>query len=72
MPKIHQLHSELTIRTDLNTAWDFISSPKNLSLITPDDMVFEIVSDLPVEMHEGLLVEYRVGIPLIGKKSWLS
>ena len=72
MSKIHQIHSELTIQTDLDTAWDFIRSPKNLDLITPDDMVFEIVSDLPEEMHEGLLVEYRVGIPMIGKQTWLS
>ena len=72
MPKIHQLHSELTIQTDLKTAWDFIRSPKNLDLITPDDMVFEIVNDLPEEMHEGLLVEYRVGIPMIGEQTWLS
>lgn len=72
MTKIHQLHSELTIQTDLETAWDFIRSPKNLDLITPDDMVFEIVSDLPEEMHEGLLVEYRVGIPMIGEQTWLS
>jgi ligand-binding SRPBCC domain-containing protein len=35
-------------------------------------MVFEIVSNLPEEMHEGLLVEYRVGIPLLGKQTWLS
>ena len=72
MPKIHQLHSEITIKTDLDTAWDFIGSPKNLDLITPDDMVFEIVSDPPEEMHEGLLVEYRVGIPVLGKQTWLS
>ena len=72
MPKIHQLHSEITIKTDLDTAWDFISSPKNLDLITPDDMVFEIVSDLPEKMQEGLLVEYRVGIPILGKQTWLS
>ena len=72
MPKIYQLHSEITIKTDLDTAWDFIGSPKNLDLITPDDMIFEIVSDLPEEMHEGLLVEYRVGIPILGKQNWLS
>ena len=72
MPNIHQLHNELTIQTDLDTAWDFISSPKNLDLITPDDMVFEIVSDLPEKMQEGLLVEYRVGIPFLGKQTWLS
>ena len=72
MPKIHNLYSELTIQTDLHTAWDFIRSPKNLDIITPNDISFQIVSDLPEEMHEGLLVEYQVSIPIIGKQTWLS
>ena len=72
MPKIYQLHSEITIQTDLDTAWQFICSPKNLELITPNDMDFEIVSDLPEEMQDGLLVEYRVGVPVLGKQTWLS
>jgi ligand-binding SRPBCC domain-containing protein len=72
MPKIHHLHCELTLDTDLDTAWEFIRSPKNLDLITPDDMSFEIVSPLPEAMYEGLLIEYRVGIPFLGKQTWLS
>lgn len=72
MPKIYQIKRDLTIRTDLKTAWDFIRSPANLNKITPGDMDFEIVSDLPDEMFDGLLVEYRVGIPLIGKQTWLT
>ena len=72
MPKIHQLHREQTIATDLVTAWDFIRSPSNLDKITPDDMDFEIVSELPDEMYDGLLIEYRVGVPFLGKQSWLS
>ncbi len=72
MPKIHQLSREQIIATDLNTAWDFIRSPANLDKITPDDMAFEIVSDLPEEMYDGLLIEYRVGIPFMGKQTWLT
>lgn len=72
MPKVHQIKRDLTIQTDLETAWDFIRAPANLNKITPDDMNFEIISDLPEEMYEGLLIEYRVGIPLIGKQTWLT
>lgn len=72
MPKIHQLYREQIIRTDLDTAWAFIRSPRNLDAITPDDMVFEIVSTLPDEMYDGLLIEYKVGIPIIGKQRWLT
>lgn len=72
MPKIHQLFRELTLKTDLETAWSFISSPRNLDTITPDDMEFEILTDLPDTMYDGLMIEYRVGIPLIGKQTWLT
>jgi ligand-binding SRPBCC domain-containing protein len=72
MPKIHELYREQTIATDIATAWDFIRSPQNLDKITPDDMDFEIIGDLPTEMYDGLLIEYRVGIPIIGKQTWLT
>jgi ligand-binding SRPBCC domain-containing protein len=72
MSKLHQLYRELVVNTDLATAWDFMSSPKNLDVITPDDMPFEIVSDLPHKMYNGQLIEYRVGIPFLGKQTWLS
>jgi ligand-binding SRPBCC domain-containing protein len=72
MPKVYQIKREITVQTDLDTAWNFIRSPGNLNKITPDDMDFEIVSDLPDAMFEGLLIEYRIGIPLLGKQTWLT
>ena len=56
----------------MENAWDFISNPANLNKITPDDMSFSILTDLPEQMYEGMLVEYRVRIPLIGTQPWLS
>ncbi|MFQ3226447.1 MAG: ligand-binding SRPBCC domain-containing protein [Lentimonas sp.] len=72
MAKIHQLYREQIINTDIAIAWDFISSPKNLDAITPDDMPFEIITDMPDKMYDGLLIEYRVGIPIIGRQTWLT
>lgn len=72
MPKIHELYREQTVATDLDTAWEFIRSPRNLDRITPDDMSFEIISPLPETMFNGLLIEYRVGIPFLGKQTWLT
>lgn len=72
MPTVYEVKREVTVQTDLETAWDFIRSPSNLNKVTPDDMDFEIVSDLPDAMFEGLLIEYRVGIPLLGKQTWLT
>ena len=72
MTKIYEIHREQVIKTDLETAWNFISSPKNLDAITPDRLSFEIITDLPENMYNGLLIEYRVGIPLLGKQTWLT
>lgn len=69
---MYTLYKETTVETTMQEAWNFIRSPANLNLITPDDMAFEIVSDLPEEMSEGMLVEYRVKLPLFGKTPWLS
>ncbi|WP_372794019.1 hypothetical protein [Pontiella sp.] len=69
---MYTLQKETVVETSMEQAWDFIRSPANLNLITPADMAFEIMTDLPDEMSEGMLVEYRVQIPFIGKQAWLS
>ena len=69
---MYELYRELVVKTTREKAWEFIRSPGNLNKITPDDLSFEIVSDLPDEMFEGMLVEYRVNIPVIGKQEWVS
>lgn len=69
---MYTLHKQLVVNTTLQKAWDFIRNPGNLNLITPDNMAFEIKTELPDEMFEGMLIEYRVKIPVIGKQLWLS
>jgi ligand-binding SRPBCC domain-containing protein len=72
MPKVYNFSRKQIIKTDLSTAWDFISSPANLNKITPPDMTFNILSEVPDVMHEGLLIQYKIGIPLIGEQNWVS
>ncbi|MGE4620037.1 MAG: hypothetical protein AAEJ04_09550, partial [Planctomycetota bacterium] len=72
MSRIFHLEREQVIPTDLDRAWEFISTPKNLDLITPENMSFSIVSDIPAEMFDGLLIEYQISIPFLGGQSWLS
>ena len=71
--KLTQLHFEQKINTDLNNLWEFISSPKNLSKITPNYMDFNIKSKIPRKMYEGLIISYTVkpilGIKNLGDKS---
>lgn len=72
MSKIYKLRREQLVKTDIDTAWNFIRSPKNLEALTPDNLAFEIVTELPEIMYDGLLIEFRVGIPLLGKQTWLT
>lgn len=70
--KLTQLHFEQKINTDLNNLWEFISSPKNLSKITPNYMNFNIKSRVPKQMYEGLIISYTVK-PILGiKLNWVT
>jgi ligand-binding SRPBCC domain-containing protein len=44
----------------LDYAWDFFSSPANLNDITPEDMTFEITSEVPKKMYEGMFITYKI------------
>ncbi len=69
MSKVYSLKTVQKIPVDLSAAWDFFSSPANLSRITPADMGFNIISKYHGEkMYAGQVIEYKVspvlGIPL--------
>jgi ligand-binding SRPBCC domain-containing protein len=68
-----QLKKEQFIKTDIDTIWDFASSPVNLREITPDYMLFEITSKgLPEKMYPGMIITYKVS-PLLGlKMNWVT
>jgi ligand-binding SRPBCC domain-containing protein len=69
---MHRIHREQIVRTSLEQAWNFIKDPRNLNAITPDALDFEIISDVPPEMVNGLLIEYRIKIPFLGRQRWLT
>ena len=63
---MYKLETIQFIPISLSTAWDFFSSPKNLSRITPPEMGFQILSELPEgPIYKGLQIDYRVK-PLLG------
>lgn len=69
---MYHLEREQIIPTTLERAWAFMNSPRNLEALTPDDLSFEILTGLPETMYNGLLVEYAIGIPLLGKTRWVT
>lgn len=57
----------------LPEVWNFFSRPENLAQITPEEMAFEMLTDLTDKpMYEGMFIQHRVkpvaGIPL----NWTS
>jgi ligand-binding SRPBCC domain-containing protein len=70
--KVYTLHKKQKLKLNLQEAWDFFSTPKNLQKITPSEMNFQILSDLPKKMYTGLIIEYFVQ-PLLGiKMYWVT
>lgn len=57
---MYQLRRTQFIKTDIQTCWDFFSSPGNLNKITPSFMGFDVLTDVPAKMYSGLMIEYRV------------
>jgi len=68
-----QIIREQYLKTDIQTIWDFVSSPSNLNEITPKDMQFQFISNnKDQKMYPGMIILYKVSplfkIPL----SWAT
>ena len=66
---MYTLEREQTVSARLAAAWDFLKNPANLNEITPDDLHFSIISPVPDVMFDGLLIEYRITVPLFGSQA---
>ena len=69
---MHHLKQSQTLPVDRKVLWEFISVPQNLNKITPPDMAFKIIGEPPEKTYAGLLLEYRVKVPLLGWSTWLT
>ncbi len=62
----YQLYREQQLNCDIETAWDFFTSPMNLAKITPKDMAFTVLTEHKNEkIFEGMIIDYTVS-PLLG------
>ena len=61
-----------TVAMPLEQCWAFFSDPRNLAKITPPALRLRVESELPPEIHPGLMIRYTVS-PLFGlPMQWLT
>jgi ligand-binding SRPBCC domain-containing protein len=69
----YQFKKQQLIRTTIDQAWEFISTPRNLREITPEAMNFEIMnSDLPDKMYPGMIISYKVSPLKCYRTTWVT
>ena len=70
--KIYTFHKKQKLPITKATAWEFLSNPNNLKVITPDYMGFEVLSGADRPMYAGQLIQYIVR-PILGLKTkWVT
>ncbi len=70
--KIYRLHQKQNLPINIDTAWEFLSNPRNLKTITPDYMSFNILSGADRPMFSGQIIQYIV-TPILGiKTKWVT
>jgi ligand-binding SRPBCC domain-containing protein len=72
---LYTLVSKMIVKTDLQTLWDFISLPENLSRITPPAMDFMITFRSSLngdKMYSGQIIAYKVKPLPVFDASWVT
>ena len=70
--KLYQLHAKQGLPISKMQAWEFLSDPKNLKVITPEHMGFRIISGADRPMFAGQIIQYKV-TPFSGfTMKWVS
>lgn len=73
MSKVYSLKLVQKMPVNMDKAWEFFSNPANLSVITPPDMGFNIISKHHGEkMYAGQVIEYTVSPVLNVPLYWMT
>jgi len=70
--KIYTVHKKQQLPITVEEAWKFLSNPRNLKIITPSYMSFDIITGDEKPMFAGQIIQYLV-TPILGiKTKWVS
>ncbi len=69
---VNKLFYSQKLPISIDEAWDFLSSPNNLKLITPESMNFKIIDWDKKKAYPGQIIQYTVS-PVLGLKiKWVT
>ncbi len=71
--KLKELKTSQFLPLSLDEAWAFFFSPYNLDEITPEDMSFEILSNVKgKKMYAGMIIQYKIRPVLNVPLNWVT
>lgn len=69
---MHHLERQIVLNAAPDKVWEFLATPLNLNELTPVELEFRILSELPEAIYNGLLITYQIRIPLFGRRLWVT
>ncbi len=69
---MHILEREIELNIPDQELWNFIATPENLNRLTPPELEFRVLSEIPEQMYDGLTILYEIKIPFFGRNRWLT
>ncbi|HLP50053.1 MAG TPA: SRPBCC family protein [Chitinophagales bacterium] len=69
---MHYIKQQQFLPITLAEAWSFFATPTNLNKITPPEMKFKVLSEIPEQMYEGLIIRYEIMPMLNIPMQWVT
>ncbi len=63
----HSIRKEIELELPIDDVFAFFCKAENLQAITPDNLGFQILTPLPVEMKQDAVIDYKIklnGLPM--------
>jgi len=70
--KIYRLEKSQKLPISIDEGWAFFSNPKNLKIITPDYMGFNIINPEESKMYSGQIIKYKVSPIFNINMNWVT